>query len=258
MIDIHCHPLPGIDDGAETFEVAVAMCRMAASDGITQLVATPHCNYTCQFDSRLNQERLAELRTAVGETPKLLLGCDYYFSYENIRRLITSPGEFTINHTQYVLAELGDHFVPEQLDRVFYEVRVAGLVPIITHPERNPIIHRHPELIHHWVTTNCLVQVTAQSYLGGFGGEAQRLVENWLDRNLIQFFATDAHDLTGRPPVLSECYRRLAAERGGQVADRLLRENPEAVIKGLTLPPQPEPLGPKRPRRRAWFSFLRR
>src|SRR5713226_1644682 len=84
MIDIHCHPLSGVDDGAESFATSVAMCQVAAADGITHLVATPHCNYRYEFQPEVNQKRIEELQAAVGKVPKLLLGCDFNLSYENI------------------------------------------------------------------------------------------------------------------------------------------------------------------------------
>ena len=257
MIDIHSHPLPGVDDGAQTFEVALEMCRIAAADGTTHLVATPHCNYQYEFRPEVNRAKLEELQAAVGEKPKLLLGCDFHLSYDNIRQLIDGRRDFTINQTPYVLAEFGDHFIPDQIDRVFYEMELEGLTPILTHPERNPFFLRKPDLLHHWVTRGCLVQVTAKSYTGGFGSTARRFAERCLEENLVHFFASDAHDTKYRPPLLSECYRKVAARKSQEIADLLLRENPQAVINGQPLPPGPEPLDPKRVKpKRSWLSFF--
>ena len=259
MIDIHCHPLPGTDDGAKSFDVAVAMCQMAAKDGVTDLVATPHCNYKYTFDAQANRARLKELQAAVGESPKLLLGCDFHLSYDNLRRLTRDGSDFSINNTQYLLVEFPDHFIPEQMDNVFYQIEVAGFTPILTHPERNPVIQRKPELLYHWVQRGCLVQITAMSYVGGFGTKAQNLSEEWLERNLVHFFASDAHDLTHRPPNLSPCYKKVASARGTDIADLLLEANPSAVINGTALPVAPQPLGPKQSsRKKSWFSILRR
>ena len=258
MIDIHCHPLPGIDDGAKSFDIAVAMCQMAAKDGTTHLVATPHCNYKYRFDAETNRAKLRELQSAVGDSPRLLLGCDFHLSYDNIRRLTEKGADFSINHTQYLLVEFADHFIPEQMDNVFYEIEVAGYTPILTHPERNPVIQRKPELLYHWATRGCLVQITAMSYVGGFGSRPQSLAEEWLDRNLVHFFASDAHDLTHRPPVLSACYQKVASARGKEVADLLHEGNPSAVINGAPLPAPPQPLGPKQSsRKKGWFSVFR-
>ncbi|HEV2349066.1 MAG TPA: CpsB/CapC family capsule biosynthesis tyrosine phosphatase [Terriglobia bacterium] len=258
MIDIHCHPLPATDDGAKTFEEAVQMCKMAAADGTTHLVATPHCNYNYKYQLEGNRTKLKELQTAVGENPKLMLGCDFHLSYDNIEQLLDKPRDFSINYTEYILVEFGEHFIPEQIDNAFYKIECAGLIPILTHPERNPVFQRKPELLYHWVKKGCLAQVTAKSYTGGFGSTAMRFSELWLGQNLINFFASDAHDLEYRPPILSDCYKKLVEDRGKELADLLLIKNPEAVINGQPLPPGPEPIDPNARKKRGWFSFLQR
>ncbi len=257
MIDIHSHVLWKVDDGARTIEDAVALCKMAAADGTTHLVATPHCNYAYPFDPEVNRQKLQELQAAVGEALKLLLGCDFHLSYDNIQKVIETPKDFTINQTSYLLVEFPDQFVPEQLDRVFYDIQVAGLTPIITHPERNAVFARKTGLLYHWVTHGCLSQVTAQSYTGKFGEPALRLAETWLQENLIHFFASDAHDVKHRRPMLSECYRKVAESMGEETADRLMKKNPEAVINGASMPRQPYPIRPKKQeRKRGWLSFF--
>ena len=259
MIDIHCHPLAGVDDGARNFEVSVEMCQVAARDGITHLVATPHCNYEYPYRAEENRAKLAALQAAVGDSPQLFLGCDFRLSYDNLQLLVEDYRRFTINGTNYLLAEFGDQFIPDQMDRVFYEMQCTNVQPILTHPERKPVFQRHPGLLYHWVTRGCLVQVTAKSFTGGFGKRAQRFAEMWFEQNLINFFASDAHDPKYRPPILSECYQKVKASRGTQVADLLLKHNPQAVIEGRPLPPGLEPVDPKRAKKkRRWFSFLRR
>ncbi len=257
MIDIHSHPLWEVDDGAESLEDAIGMCKIAAEDGITHMVATPHCNYTYVFDPQVNRQKVAELQSQIGESPKLFLGCDFHLSYDNIQKLAGTPTDFTVNQSSYLLVEFPDQFVPEQFDRIFYDIQVAGLTPIITHPERNPVFARKTGLLYHWVSNGCLAQVTAQSYTGGFGEHPQKLAETWLDSNLVHFFATDAHSTKHRRPVLSECYRKAAESKGEEMAERLLKKNPEAVINDKPLPYQPPPLKPDRPeRKRSWFSFF--
>jgi protein-tyrosine phosphatase len=257
MIDIHSHPLPGVDDGARSLEVAVAMCQMAAEDGTTHLVATPHSNYSYTFDPDVNRQLLAELQEKVGERPKLLLGCDFHLSYDNIQMCVQNSKDFTINQTSYLLVELPNQFIPEHLSRVYYEIQVAGLKPIITHPERNPLLQRKPDLLAEWVSAGCLVQITAQSYTGGFGSHARKFSERWLDAGLVHFFASDSHDTKRRPPLLSGCYRKVANAKGEEIADLLLQKNPEAVINGQPLPPQPDwSEGSDEGTKRSWLSRL--
>jgi protein-tyrosine phosphatase len=259
MIDIHCHPLSGVDDGAESFETSLAMCQMAAADGVTHLVATPHCNYSFPYDREINLAKVAELQAAAGVAPELLLGCDFHLSYDNLQKCLQDSRTFTINRSTYLLVEFPDQFIPEQIDRVFYDIQVAGLTPIITHPERNMVCQHKTSLVEHWVERGCLVQITAQSYTGDFGPGALQLAEDWLGSGLVHFFASDAHDTEHRPPILSNCYRKLVEGMGEETADILLRRNPEAVIRNQPLPPQPQPLEHQPvKRRRRWFSFLRR
>jgi protein-tyrosine phosphatase len=185
------------------------------------------------------------------------LGCDFHLSYDNIQICVQNSKDFTINQTSYLLVELPDQFIPDHLSRVYYDIQVAGLHPIITHPERNLLLQRKPELLEHWVSMGCLVQVTAQSYTGAFGSKARKYAEMLLDAGSIHFFASDAHDTKRRPPILSACYRKVAQSKGEEIADLLLQKNPEAVINGQPLPPQPaesDGYGDKRKRR--WFSFL--
>jgi protein-tyrosine phosphatase len=142
------------------------------------------------------------------------------------------------------------------MSRVFFDLQVAGLIPILTHPERNPVFHGKPEVLAEWVGRGCLVQVTAKSFTGGFGQRARRLSEMWLDQNLIHFFASDAHDTKYRPPLLSVCYEKLAAARGETEAERIMKRNPEAVIQGKPLPAGPQPARSEA-RKRGFFAFLR-
>lgn len=258
MIDIHCHPLPGVDDGARTFEIAVNMLRVAAADGVTDLVATPHCNYSYKFDPNVNRQLVAQLQAAVGESPRLLMGCDFHLSYDNIQQCAENSKNFTINQSSYLLVELPDQFIPDQISRVYYDIQVAGIIPIITHPERNLLLQRRPEMIQHWVAHGCLVQVTAQSYTGGFGSRTRKFSERLLDAGMVHFFASDAHDVERRPPILSRCYRKVAQAKGEEIAELLLVKNPEAVINGEPLPPQPDWAELRGGGKRGWFSFLRR
>lgn len=256
MIDIHCHPLYETDDGAKTPEESLAMLKMAAADGVTHLVATPHCNFRYPYDFAGSKGKIEKLQTAVGATPKILLGCDFHLSYENIRRLTQDHVPFSLNGTQYLLVEFDDHFIPEQMDNVFYDIQVAGFTPVLTHPERNAVCRRKLESVYNWVSRGCLVQVTAQSYTGGFGPEAMRAVNELLDLNLVHIAASDAHDTKRRPPLLSPAYQKMSSERGEHLAELLFVEIPKAVIEGNPLPPAAPAVSPKNRKRKKWWSFL--
>src|SRR5437667_11680578 len=124
MIDIHCHPLAGVDDGPEAFEMSVAMAKMAAADGVTHLVATPHCNYRHLFDPEVNQAKVAELQAGVGDAPKRLLGGVFHLSYENIKQLIDrGGGRISINKSGYLSVVPDELLLPRHLTASFSDIQ---------------------------------------------------------------------------------------------------------------------------------------
>ena len=228
---------------------------MAAADGITHLVATPHSNYRYPFDPVVNRGKRDELQQQIGDSLTLLLGCDFHLSYENLEAVRLDPARFTINGKQFLLVEFADTNIPPNMDQIFFELIGHRLAPIITHPERNPLLSRDLEQIRKWIDAGCLVQVTAASFLGRFGKRAHESALQMLRRQMVHFIASDAHDTQSRPPLLSEARQTIAAEQGEEVAAALSETNPRAVIEGRPLPwlPEPQPAAP--PRR--WFSLRR-
>ena len=156
MIDLHSHILYGVDDGARSLEQSIKMCHMAATDGTTHIVATPHSNSQYIFLPEKNKEKIAELQSHVGDTPKILSGCDFHLSYENIQEALQNPVPFTINHKNYLLVEFDSYVIPQTIQQVFFELLSIGIIPVITHPERNQVIQRHPQLVFDWVNSGCL------------------------------------------------------------------------------------------------------
>jgi protein-tyrosine phosphatase len=256
MVDIHCHILPGLDDGAQEESIAREMARMAADDGITHIVATPHANYRFSFEPDVNRQKRDALQRAIGESPRLLLGCDFHLSYENIGALRLRPERYTINGLQYLLVEFANTSIPPNMNEVFLDMISHGVVPIITHPERNPLLSQRPEQMLKWLQAGCLVQVTAGSLLGRFGKRARQATERLLQHRMVHFVATDAHNTTSRPPLLAEGRKTLAAQHGEEVARALFETNPAAVIAGRELAwrpaPQPFEVAPRK-----WFSLHR-
>jgi len=194
---------------------------MSAQDGVTHLVATPHSNYTYTFDPGLNRQLLAELQEKVGDKPKLLLGCDFHISYDNIQVCAQNSKDFTINQTSYLLVELPDQFIPDHISRVYYDIQVAGLKPIITHPERNYLLHRRMAELESWIDSGVLVQVTAQSLLGRFGTEARGVARQLMKRGMVHFIASDAHDEEDRTPRLDLAFNHVASRYGRERAELL-------------------------------------
>jgi len=136
--------------------------------------------------------------------------------------------------------EFADFSIPPSLDQALHELQLAGIRPIVTHPERNPLIRAQPERLFRWLRQGCYVQVTAQSLHGKFGKSAQEMAGQWLDENAIHFIASDAHNITSRPLRLKETFDLVAKTRGEDVAQALLVDNPRAAFEGKPLPYVPE------------------
>ena len=244
MIDIHCHVLPEVDDGPKSWDAAVEMCRMASSDGITHAVATPHANDRYAYDRGHLAGLLAELREKIDPALRLQLslGCDFHLSFENLERVLEEPHTYTIGETNYLLVELSNYSVPIQLSECFTRLGDCGLTPILTHPERNPILQQTPQRILDWAEQGCLIQVTA-SALTGLWGERPETIARWLlERSAVHILASDAHDTKRRVPNLSAA--RAVAERlaGATYAEALVESNPGAIVNGTPIPYCPRPV----------------
>ena len=243
MIDIHHHLLFGLDDGASDVETSLAMVEAAVENGITHIVCTPHANTRWAFDPEVNRQKLEELQGRVNGKVTLGLGCDFHLSYDNIEDALKHRTKYTLNQTQYLLVEFADLMIPSSITDTFYEMKIAGMQPIITHPERNHTIQRHPSRMIDWLREGCLVQVTASSLTGRFGRTAQSMAFSYLDKNWVHFIATDAHNLSSRPPIMSEAYKIVEDKYGKEAAERICVTNPGAAFHGADFPAQPAMLG---------------
>ena len=199
VIDVHSHILWDLDDGPRTLDESLAMLRVAAATGTTDIVATPHANSRFAFQPEAIEERLALLRESAGGLIGIHSGCDFHLHYDNIQDALAHPAKYTIAHRSYLLVEFAEMFVVRQIDVVAGKMLAAGIVPVITHPERNFALQQRIQELARWVSTGCLVQVTAQSLLGRFGSKSKRFAELLLKKNLVHIVASDAHDCTDRP-----------------------------------------------------------
>jgi protein-tyrosine phosphatase len=245
MVDIHHHLLPALDDGSPDLATSIAMARMATGDGITHVVCTPHASDHWTFDPTRVAARLDELRAALAaESIPLTLGagCDFHLSYDNIEDAHIHHTRYTINAGRYLLVELPDILLAPGTGEILHNLRAAGMVPILTHPERNLTLQRSPERLANWLRNGLLVQVTTSSVLGEMGKEAERMAHRLLANRWVNFLATDAHNLTTRPPQMRRAHDLVAQKFGAEFARLLCTANPTAVFENQPLPQQPEPL----------------
>ena len=263
MVDLHHHLLPGLDDGSPDLATSIEMARIAVADGITHVVCTPHASSRYTFDPELVLERAEQLRQAFQayQVPLTLgLGCDFHLSYDNIQDALLRPTRYTINGTEYLLVELPDHTIAPNLKETFYELRRVGLTPILTHPERNPVLQREPQRMLPWLRDGLLTQVTAGSVTGAMGRQARSLAERMLANRWVHFLATDAHDPRRRPPQMRAARDIVTKRYGTLYADLLCRDNPMAVFRGQPLGEQEQGdiLFDPQPFKERWWQRLLR
>ncbi|MBA0087306.1 MAG: exopolysaccharide biosynthesis protein [Acidobacteria bacterium Pan2503] len=255
MVDLHCHILPGLDDGPDRIEESLEMAETAIADGITHVVATPHSSDSYWFDFAAVRRLRDELQNRIGNRLKVATGCDFHLNPENLAALRREPRPYCLNQRDYLLVEFNEVSIPPAMDKTLHEMQLSGLRLIVTHPERNAILRSHPGRLREWVRRGCFVQVTGGALTGGFGMTAEQLALEWIGQGMVHFVASDAHNTRIRPLRLRPAYERVAHQFGEEKARALFRENPRAAFEGQDLPHVPE-LGDGAARRRRRFFFF--
>jgi len=256
MVDLHCHILPGLDDGAKTIEDSLAMAEDAIADGITHVVATPHASSDYKFDYGRVRSSREELNDRLAGRLTLATGCDFHLNHENLVAVRKDPRPFCLNQHDYLLVEFNEFSIPPSMDQTLHELQLWGLRPVVTHPERNGILRTRPERLEQWIRHGSLVQITAGSLTGVFGPGAQQDAWSWLGRGLVHFICSDAHNTGRRPLKLKFAYEAVAAQMGDEIASAYFIDNPLAAFEGRPLSYVPEIAPPSEPRRRKRFLFF--
>jgi protein-tyrosine phosphatase len=256
MVDLHCHILPGLDDGPDKIEESVEMAETAIADGITHVVATPHSSNRFPFDFAQVRRLRDELQARIGDRLKIATGCDFHLNPENLLSLRKQPKQYCINQHDYLLVEFNEVSIPQAMDNTLHEMQLSGLRLIVTHPERNIILRTHPERLREWVKRGCFAQVTGAALTGSFGATAQKIGVQWISEGMVHFVASDAHNNRNRPLRLQPAYDVVANQFGEAKARALFLENPQAAFEGKELPQVPEVAETIAPPRRKRFLFF--
>jgi protein-tyrosine phosphatase len=256
MVDLHCHILPGLDEGPDTMEESMAMVESAIADGVTHVVATPHSNSKYFFDFANVRRLRDELQAKAGERLKIATGCDFHINPENLESLRNDARQYCINQGDFLLVEFNEFSIPPSMDQTLYAIQLAGVQPVITHPERNTILRSRPERLKKWIRQGCFAQVTGGALTGGFGAGSQQDALRWIAEGLIHFVASDAHNTRSRPLRLQPAYNLVVDQFGEEKARALFHDNPLAAFEGRQLPLVPEVQDELPPPRRKRFFFF--
>lgn len=213
MIDLHCHILPTVDDGAEDLEASLAMARYAVSQEITHIMCTPHHNngrYENDKQSIIEAVFALQQELDARKIPLTLLeGQEIRVTGELMDDLAADRLLFTDIGNTYLLLEFPTMDVPTYSEPLFFELRTNGIVPVIVHPERNAKFRENPDLLLPYLEMGCLAQLTAPSIVGVFGKSIQKTAKIMVERNLVQMVASDAHGTNKRTFYLKEAYQEI-------------------------------------------------
>jgi protein-tyrosine phosphatase len=239
MIDIHTHILPSIDDGPESIEESIELCKVAANDGIKTIVATPHSK------DGVYESKSAEILKAVDTLNsqlkenqidvKILPGAEIHVSMGLVES-VKNGDVLTINNGgKFILFELPFVFVPPGTDKFIFNLKANGIIPIIAHAERISAFQRKPELVDQLVNIGARVQINANCLTKRANRGERKCAEWLLKKRLVHFIASDTHSLRGRPPILSEAVVSASSIVGEEEAMALVCRNPERIINGLDI-----------------------
>lgn len=235
MIDLHCHILPGIDDGANNLEESILMAEKAIEQGITHVLCTPHHNNGKYRNSKTKVISLvASLQKEFTKRnlPLMLFeGQEVRITGDLIQEIQQGEILFIDREDTYFLIEFPTLEVPLYAEKLFFELSELGKVPIIVHPERNAYFRKDPNRLLPFLERGCLTQLTAPSYVGRFGKDIQKTAKMMVKHNLVQMVASDAHGITKRPFYLKECYEAITKDFGVEKAD-LMKQVTSNLING--------------------------
>jgi protein-tyrosine phosphatase len=233
VIDLHSHILPGVDDGAQSYDEAIAIAKMAVADGIEVMACTPHFmpglydNTAADIRSRtakLNSQLIAE-----GINLALVVGGDAHIRPDFVSAL-QSGYILSLHDSRYVLFEPPHVSMPQRFEELLFNVQMSGYVPILTHPERFKWIESNYEVFQNLARSGVWMQLTAGSLTGRFGKRSKYWAQKMLAEGLISIIATDTHNLTSRPPLLAEAMAAAQAEVGLDEARHLVVTRPMCVL----------------------------
>ena len=233
MIDLHCHILPGVDDGAKNLEESLEMARIAESEGIKKIINTSH--YHPEFEYIMGDSLLSEVQKfnkILKENNidiEVFIGNELYYS-DNLLEYIENKDFYTLNNSRYLLIEFSPTSFPKNIGDIVYELKIRGYIPILAHVERYRAVHENINLIKNAIKEGALIQINASSLTSKGPKEFERVCNDLIKQNMVHFVATDAHSSTRRRPLIKDAYDVVCSKYGESLANNLFNLNAQKVL----------------------------
>lgn len=238
MIDIHLHILPGVDDGPETMEEAVALAKVLVQEGVHTAIATPH------FNDLFVQRSVVEIQARTNEMQQVLDHLEIPLHLSSGHEALIKPGLVediqtgrlsTLNGSRYLLLELWNNTWLPETERVIFELRAFGITPILAHTERYSIFHKDLERLRSLLRQGVLIQVTASSLTGMQGKTTRNSAEILLKRGLVHCIASDTHGLHRRPPAILQSLIEVKRIIGQEKTQQLIEVYPKMIMNNVPI-----------------------
>ena len=252
MIDLHCHLLPGVDDGSKSMGISLKLANEAVRDGIDYALLTPHHMngvYLNHKEAVIRQTQEFQVELDRHEIPlKVFPGQEVRINGDLLTALDQDDILFADEGGRYLMLEFPSDDVPSYTNNIIYEIMQRGIIPVIVHPERNAKIMRQPDILYDLLNKGCLSQITAGSYVGAFGHNIKKFSTQLIQAGQVYIFASDAHNLPNRKYEMREAFHKLRREFGEDLTNEL-EENAKLIINSdFVLPHDLQPIKSKKRR----------
>lgn len=235
MIDLHCHILPGVDDGSPDLETSIGLAKVAVSQGITHMLLTPHHMDGVYFNAKnsvIERTNAFQIALKANDVPLTVFpGQEVHITGELLKAIEQDQILFADVSNRYLILELPHNEVPEYTSKLLFNLQSLGITPVLVHPERNQGFMADPSKLYDFVSQGCVTQLTASSYVGVFGEHVQKFTEQIIEAGLGFVFASDAHNFKGRNFKMAQAFEKLEKQKGVRFAE-IYKENAKSIING--------------------------
>ena len=239
MVDLHCHLLPGIDDGSKSMAISLRLAKEATENGVTHALLTPHHmngRYVNHKQDVIRRTQEFKEQLAANNIPLTVFpGQEVRINGQLLEALDKDDILFADTGNRYLMLEFPDDDVPYYTNQMIFDLQQREITPVIVHPERNTKIMAQPDLLYQLLEKGCLSQITASSYVGTFGKKVENFSRQLIEVGQGYIFASDAHDLPGRKYEMRQAFDRLSREFGSELVEQY-QNNARQIINGGEVP----------------------